>query len=197
MSSEQVKHPSAEAEKQKPFDRGVREMVSAITHRFTDRQKSESSNLQQAGDDKNDDDDNGVRIVTLAGTNTGATLRSEVDEKASLPHGVSLGDQPEDLTTYVNSNFQAINNSIMMGGSYNTNDPGVHVDILDYLDSKAGQKPGKHGKKGKKKEKESSKSDQQVTEKSDWDQYIIEMERKGGRKGYSKNIYVYAIIINI
>ncbi|KAF5477951.1 hypothetical protein F2P56_004554 [Juglans regia] len=164
MTSEQVKHSSAEGDqKQKPFDRGVREMVSAITHRFADLQKSGSSNKEQ-GDDQ---DDHGVSIVTLAGTNTGATLRSEMDEKASPPHGVSHGE-PEDLSTYVNSNFQAINNSIMMGGSYNTHDPGVHVDIKDYFDSK-GHKPDKHGKKGKRKEKESSESDQQITEHSDSD----------------------------
>ncbi|KAG2680594.1 hypothetical protein I3760_11G105600 [Carya illinoinensis] len=157
MTSEQVKHSSAEGEKRKPFDPAVREMVSAITHRFTDLQKS--GKLQQ-GDDQ---DDNGVRIVTLAGNNTGATLRSEMDEKASPLHGVSLGE-PEDLTTYVNSNFQAINNSIMMGGSYNTNDPGVHVDIVDYFDSKGQNPADKQGKKGKRKEKESSKTDQQVSE---------------------------------
>ncbi|XP_040987777.1 uncharacterized protein LOC121235494 [Juglans microcarpa x Juglans regia] len=165
MTSEQVKHSSAELgdQKQKPVGRGVRRMVAALTDRFVDLQKSGSSNKEQ-GDDQ---DDQGVRIVTLAGTNTGATLRSEMDEKASPPHGVSLGES-EDLRTYVNSNFQAINNSIMMGGSYNTHDPGVHVDILDYFDSK-GHKPDKHGKKGKRKEKESSKSDQQTTEHSDSD----------------------------
>ncbi|KAK9275291.1 hypothetical protein L1049_022553 [Liquidambar formosana] len=63
------------------------------------------------------------------------------------------------LRTYVNSNFQAINNSIMLGGSYSTNDPGVHMDISDFFEHN-GHKPDKHGKKGKKKEKETSKSDQ-------------------------------------
>ncbi|XP_040989031.1 uncharacterized protein LOC121236661 [Juglans microcarpa x Juglans regia] len=160
MSSESAKSSQAslaEGEKQKQLDRGLREMVSAITRRAADLHTSDSihHHLQQQ-DDNDQDDHHGVRIVTLAGTNTGATLRSEMDEKANPPHdGLSLGE-PETLSTYVNSNFQAINNSIMMGGSYGTNDPGVHLDISDYFDNK-GHSPDKHGKKGKKKDKKKDK----------------------------------------
>ncbi|KAJ4711758.1 Oxidoreductase [Melia azedarach] len=146
--------------KHKELDHEIRNMVNAITDHITDHHKPGSS-LHHHEDD---DDDRGVRIITLAGTNSGATMRSELDDKQN-PHGVSLGE-PEPLSTYVNSNFQAVNNSIMLGSSYNTNDPGVHLDITDVFEQ-LGQKPEKqHAKKGKKKDKESFKSDQH-SEKSD------------------------------
>ncbi|KAK6941549.1 hypothetical protein RJ641_026926 [Dillenia turbinata] len=103
------------------------------------------------------EDENGVRIITLAGSNIGASMRGELDEKAG-PHKVSLGE-PDALGAYVNSNFQAVNNSIMLGGSYSSNDPGVHMDISDLVEQ-GGIKPEKPGRKGKKKEKDNAKSDQ-------------------------------------
>jgi hypothetical protein len=156
MDSESVKPTqasSAEREKQKQLEREIKDMVSSITRRFSDIHKSGSTNLQE-----DDQDEHGVRVITLAGTNSGATMRSELDEKPTPADGLSVGE-PEPLSTYVNSNFQAINNSIMMGGSYDTNDPGVHVDISDFFDKK-GHKPDKKGhKKDKKKDKENLKSD--------------------------------------
>lgn len=135
---------SSEAEKQhKQLDREIREMVSAITHRVTDFHNHKSADA--------DDDDRGVRIITLAGNNNGATLRSELDQKSgqSLPGG----ETESALSTYVNSNFQAINNSMMLGGSYEANDPGVHLDISDFTE------PPHRRDKPKNKEKEASKND--------------------------------------
>lgn len=161
MDSESVKPTqasSAEREKHKQLEREIKDMVSSLTHRFSDIHKSGSTNLQEE-----DQDDHGVRVITLAGTNSGATMRSELDEKSSTPaDGFSVGE-PDPLSTYVNSNFQAINNSIMMGGSYSTNDPGVHVDISDFFDKKGHKPGGKHGKKDKKKDKENLKSDHTST----------------------------------
>ncbi|KAJ1402182.1 hypothetical protein SESBI_28281 [Sesbania bispinosa] len=149
MPSESVKS-SAEGEKHKQLDREIREMVSAITHRVTDFHKSGSTHHLE------NEDENDVRIITLAGTNDGATLRSELDEKS----GKSSHGEPEALSTYINSNFQAVNNSIMFGGSYQANDPGVHMDISDFTDPpQSHHKAEKHGKKGKKKEKEASISE--------------------------------------
>lgn len=154
MPSEPVKlsqSSSGEAEKHKQLDKEIREMVSAITHRVTDIHKSSGSGSAQ------DDEDGGVRIITLAGTNNGATLRSELDEKS----GQSLhGGEPEALSTYVNSNFQAVNNSMMLGGSYQANDPGVHLDVSEFTEPQGHREKGeKLGKKAKKKEKETTKSD--------------------------------------
>ncbi|KAF7803283.1 uncharacterized protein G2W53_042394 [Senna tora] len=148
---------SGEAEKHKQLDREIREMVSAITHRVTDFHKSSGSG--GSGQNLEDDEDGGVRVVTLAGTNNGATLRSELDGKLGQSRE---GVEAEALSTYVNSNFQAINNSMMLGGSYQANDPGVHLDVSEFTEPpQAGhrEKGEKQGKKGKKKEKENSKSD--------------------------------------
>ncbi|XP_061342686.1 uncharacterized protein LOC133288881 [Gastrolobium bilobum] len=163
MPSETVKpsqSPPGESEKHKSLDREIREMVSAITHRVSDFHKSGSTHHL---DQKNDiEDEHDVRIITLAGNNDGATLRSELlDDKSSAGNGFHHDGEPDEaLSTYVNSNFQAVNNSIMFGGSYHANDPGVHVDISDFAEPPH-YKAEKHWKKGKNKEKEATKSERQ------------------------------------
>ncbi|KAG6382845.1 hypothetical protein SASPL_152000 [Salvia splendens] len=122
-------------EKQKNLDQEVREMISTLTSRLGSIQRSHA----QA-----DDDEQGMRMITLAGTNLGATMRGDLDDKATAPQL-----EQEDSASYVvNSNFQAINNSIMLGGSYKTNDPGVHLDITDYVDHNDGDKKGKKSRRG-------------------------------------------------
>ncbi|XP_057956237.1 uncharacterized protein LOC131149632 [Malania oleifera] len=178
------------------LDREVRQMVSALTHRLADLQRgvlnhkpgaSDSGHrLQVDKDDGRDNpedddqgDDHGIRIITLAGSNTGAAMRGEYSsdelksDKTRLP-GRQMHDGDDALSTYVNSNFQAINNSIMLGGDYSTNDPGVHLDISDYFDDDRGHPHSPkhsrgHGKKAKSKDKESSssKTDKDFDHRSD------------------------------
>ncbi|CAI9089915.1 OLC1v1024567C1 [Oldenlandia corymbosa var. corymbosa] len=153
----------------KNLDLEIRDMISTLTNRLTNLQR-----LQKTMDHDNQEDlevDRGVRIITLAGNNVGATMRGEIEDKNATganPSQVPPLGEDETLSTYVNSNFQAINNSIMMGGSYTTQDPGVHMDISDYLDNKpslsssaASHPSHNHGKKEKKKHSGSSKSDHQ------------------------------------
>ncbi|KAI3453283.1 hypothetical protein Pfo_009946 [Paulownia fortunei] len=146
-----------DGEKPKSLDQEVRELISVLTNRLGSIQRSQKSGGSSTNNQE-DDDDQGVRIITLAGTNLGATMRGEMDEKPAGPQGLALPEQ-EDFATYVNSNFQAINNSIMLGGSYKTNDPGVHLDISDYYEQ---DDLPKHGKKGRRNMRRSSKSDDQV-----------------------------------
>jgi len=144
-------HPSpspSEGEKHRQLNKDIRDMVSGITHRATDFHKSGSTHRLEK------DDERGLSMVTLAGNNNGATMRSELDDKSGTH---SHGDEPEALSTYVNSNFQAINNSLMFGGSYHANDPGVHLDISDFS-TEPHHKEERHGKKGKKIEKKNSKA---------------------------------------
>ncbi|MED6155076.1 hypothetical protein PIB30_002286 [Stylosanthes scabra] len=165
--------PSSESAKpsnQQSLDREIREMVSAITNRVTDFHKSGSTQNHHHSP-THDDDDRGVRIITLAGTNDGATLKGELDDKSpgktsSHHHHHDHDVEAEPLSTYVNSNFQAINNSMMIGGSFHANDPGVHLDISDFTEP-IPPHHHKHGKKGKKKEKEGSKSDLHSSHHSD------------------------------
>ncbi|XP_027363832.1 uncharacterized protein LOC113871166 [Abrus precatorius] len=142
--------PSAEGEKHKELDRDIRNMVSAITHRVKDFHKSGPTHHLE------NDEEHGLSMITLAGNNNGATMKSALDEKSDT---TSHGDEPETLSTYVNSNFQAINNSVMLGGSYQANDPGVHLDISDFFTEhhQSHHIAELHGKKGNKKEKEAPK----------------------------------------
>lgn len=170
---------------QKQLDREIREMVSALINRLAQlqhnpdhvqkQQPAGSSHLHQQLAHESDDENHGVRIVTLAGSNTGAAMRGEVDDNNARAHGhhglghgelLSQNDHEEDgLSTYVNSNFQAINNSIMLGGSYSSNDPGVHLDISDFLQLPR-HTPHVGNSKHKRKEKETSRSDHQHSEPS-------------------------------
>ncbi|TYH40989.1 hypothetical protein ES332_D12G285600v1 [Gossypium tomentosum] len=88
----------------------------------------------------------------------GATMRSEVDEKSSSPHGISLGGEPDEWSTYVNKQFQAVNNSIMFESSYNANDPGVHLDVSDVPECEGKKSTDKH-RRGKKIENDSAKAE--------------------------------------
>ncbi|KAL3651063.1 hypothetical protein CASFOL_007466 [Castilleja foliolosa] len=147
MAPEPTKHhgsTSHDTEKQKPLDHEIKELISALTTRLgtirrPHKPTGSTSNHNNQDEDK-DEDETGVRIITLAGNNLGATMRgSDTDNK--LPLGVGPQDhlEQDDFSTYVNSNFQAINNSIMLGGSYRTNDPGVHLDISDYYEQNNGK----------------------------------------------------------
>uniref|UniRef100_A0A7N0UIP2 Uncharacterized protein n=1 Tax=Kalanchoe fedtschenkoi TaxID=63787 RepID=A0A7N0UIP2_KALFE len=171
-------------EKHKQLDREIRDMIAALTKRLAELQHihksgtgSASSHGNAHGDSSHhqlhhDDEQHGVRIITLAGSNQGATMHGEAtDDKSAVPEDA---DPYEALGTYVNSNFQAINNSIMIGGSYTSNDPGVHMDVSDVIDHQLdhhhGQKKNadeKNGKKMKKEEEENSKSEQHQSDKSD------------------------------
>ncbi|KAI9071117.1 hypothetical protein K1719_046925 [Acacia pycnantha] len=111
---------------------------------------SESSNLTPEGHYKEDDDDEGgAKIITLAGTNDGATLKSKVDNNKPAAGHHSGKPEEEELSTYVNSNFQAVNNSIMFSGSYQAHDPGVNVEISDFTEPAATIRPGSMGRRRK------------------------------------------------
>lgn len=160
----QPNHSPSEGEKHRQLNKDIRDMVSAITHRATDFHKSGSTHHHLEKDEEH-----GLSMVTLAGNNNGATMRSELDDKSS---NHSHGDEPEALSTFVNSNFQAINNSLMFGGSYQANDPGVHLDISDFSTEphqSHHHKEERHGKKGNKIEKKTSKPEDSSSSSSDSD----------------------------
>ncbi|KAK4372587.1 hypothetical protein RND71_007971 [Anisodus tanguticus] len=135
-------------EKQKQADNDIKDMISSLTKRLAGLQRVHKAAAGDSGQG-DDEDEHGTRIITLAGTNLGASMRGVMDEKPAGLEGVSPGED-EALKTYVNSNFQSINNSIMLGGSYCTNDPGVHLDISDYVDEQVPTPQGNGNKRGKK-----------------------------------------------
>ncbi|TKY75161.1 proline-rich receptor protein kinase PERK1 [Spatholobus suberectus] len=74
-------------------------------------------------------DDKTVSVVTLAGDNRGVTMRVAGSHPTRpKPEGRSASNEKDEAgRTYVNSNIQSINNSIMSHGSINGRDPGVRV----------------------------------------------------------------------
>ncbi|XP_052171597.1 uncharacterized protein LOC127787574 [Diospyros lotus] len=153
-----------DARTQKQLDYGIREMISSLTRRLSDLHGNRGGHDQPLSAD----DELGVRVVTLAGTNTGASMRGELDDKSSLQLGGGEGEEEEVPGTYVNSNFQSINNSIMLAGNYSANNPGVHLNISEEVEPQHGQMKHPHkANKGHKKDKDSSKSDQYYSQTSD------------------------------
>lgn len=152
-----------EGENQKQMlDRETRDMISAINRRLQPLHKlHRGGDASHNDDDDETDDDHGVRVITLAGSNVGATMRSELD---GLDGDVDDGSEDDPFSALVNSNFQAINNSLMIDGSYSTNDPGVHLEICDKREAKMEEVKQKRGKKkeggAKNKGSKSSKSEQ-------------------------------------
>ncbi|XVF83188.1 hypothetical protein PTKIN_Ptkin16aG0114000 [Pterospermum kingtungense] len=138
-TSKPEQYSTGEGGKHRQLDREIKDMVSAITHPLSVLHKPGSTHLED------DDDEQGVRIIALTGNNAGATMRSELDEKS---YGISLGEAEAAaiLSTYVNSNSQSVNNSIMLSSSYNTNDPGVHLDVYEHEGQKPVDKPSRTGK---------------------------------------------------
>ncbi|KAK7409966.1 hypothetical protein VNO78_00402 [Psophocarpus tetragonolobus] len=80
-------------------------------------------------------DDKTVSVVTLAGDNRGVTMHVAGSHSTRpKPEGT---EKDEAGKTYVNSNIQSINNSIMSHGSINGRDPGVRL----ILPQPSSQKP--------------------------------------------------------
>lgn len=186
-----------DTENQKSLDQEVREMISTLTTRLGSIQRSQKpgSSSTQTQDNSNEDDQ-GVRIITLAGTNLGATMRGETtdDKTSGGPQGSPDLPEHEDFATYVNSNFQAINNSIMFGGSYTTNDPGVHLDITDYM-GREEDVVKNNGKKVRRNNKRGSYKSDNLIEGSD--KNTSDGERSwDDDQGRSIYIYIYQLIIN-
>ncbi|KAJ4981805.1 hypothetical protein NE237_032642 [Protea cynaroides] len=76
-------------------------------------------------------DDDVAEVIALAGSNTRTTMQTRSNETSQPYNQLPWGEQ--EMSACVNSNFQAISNSLMMSGSYNSSDPSVQMDINDYI----------------------------------------------------------------
>ncbi|ERN08150.1 uncharacterized protein LOC110007460 [Amborella trichopoda] len=135
----QKPNPSSE-DTQKRLEREIRDIVSVLTHRLLDFPASSM-------------DDPAAGIITLAGCNTGASLKADIDGLNANHFGLS-SDGEEVMRACANSNFQAVNNSIMFGASCSAKNPGVHMVITTLDDSGHWSDDGS----GKKEEKKMHKS---------------------------------------
>jgi hypothetical protein len=82
-------------------------------------------------------------IITLAGENNGAAMEAADAEDLVVVEAAGGGDHDGDddgedeeveVSAYTNSNYQAVNNSVLVAGSCAVRDPGVHVVIVEHVD---------------------------------------------------------------
>ncbi|KFK40506.1 hypothetical protein AALP_AA2G004700 [Arabis alpina] len=137
-----------EAEKKKHtrdrhFEHELKNMIRSLNRKGAE--KAGPSQYEQEGKEEEED---GIRVITISGSNIGATMKTELDNN----HGDRKGEHELEFlsTYYVNSNFQAVNNSIMIGANYETHDPGVHLEISDDVEEKPSMKVPARGSRGKK-----------------------------------------------
>ncbi|CAM0908090.1 unnamed protein product [Alopecurus aequalis] len=76
-------------------------------------------------------------IITLAGENNGAAMEAaDAEDLVVVEAGGEEEEEEEEVevTAYTNSNYQAVNNSVLVAGSCAVRDPGVHVVIVEHVD---------------------------------------------------------------
>ncbi|GJU36231.1 hypothetical protein Tco_1184585, partial [Tanacetum coccineum] len=153
-------HQLGEKQQKQQLDREIRDMMSTLTRHLAHLQKkptegASASNIHDH-DHEEEDDHGGFGVITMAGSNEGATMRGELGSMSMESHKFGMKERNEQslppLRTYLNSNFQGVNNSIMVGGGYHSNDPGIHLDVEDHYEQKQGEAGlRRHGRKGKQK----------------------------------------------
>lgn len=160
---------ASHAKSQRSSEHGINDMISKLTDRLVSLGQGTSEHNHHAHHDA----DEGVRIITLAGENKGAAMKATGLDELVDTEGMIYDDEHL-MSAYTNSNYQAVNNSIMLEGSYSAEDPGVHIIISDNLDddsssdesdsdsdsdSEESDDEDKKEKKEKKKKKESKKKE--------------------------------------
>ncbi|KAF6998598.1 hypothetical protein CFC21_014708 [Triticum aestivum] len=82
-------------------------------------------------------DEGKTTVITLAGENNGAAMDAEdlvVVEAGGEGDEEEGEDEEVHVAAYTNSNYQAVNNSVLLAGSCAVRDPGVHVVIVEHVD---------------------------------------------------------------
>ncbi|XP_020591393.1 uncharacterized protein LOC110032191 [Phalaenopsis equestris] len=125
--------------------------------------------LTGLGKTRNGDSDDALGIITVAGTNKGAVMKMEGPEAAIDQISAAVNRNGREGTEAIaNSNYQSMNNSIVIGGSCGAEDPGVHLLVQDYVEGDEGDdehhEAKSEEKKKKKKKKETSEEEKQHAE---------------------------------
>lgn len=175
---------NADEHNHRKIDHELRDMISTLTHHLTGLGKDGGGGSTG---------DRSLGMVMLAGSNKGAVMKADLlDEAAEYGtdhhhHGSEKkGVDESKLSAYANSNYQAVNNSIMIDGKCEAEDPGVHIEIVDCFQGpeeeeddddedehekdekkKKEKKKDEKKEKKKKKEKDGSDDDEKRTERKD------------------------------
>ncbi|KAK1303267.1 hypothetical protein QJS10_CPB11g00615 [Acorus calamus] len=150
----------------------IRDTVTALTRRLSDLQSMTKGH---------EESDRGMKVITLAGSNMGATMRANLDEISEGDGGIYADDETT-LSAYANSNYQAVNNSIVLDGSCDAEDPGVHIVITDYASTNdhGFHEVEKEHKKEKKKDKEKEKEKEKEKKKGSVKEEEVYHDKKMG-----------------
>ncbi|KAL1546145.1 vegetative cell wall protein gp1-like [Salvia divinorum] len=105
-----------------------------------------------------DSEDLGMRVITIAGENRGALMEITSSNKKKHPRGTAYtlandttGDHKDrnpvaqsqpPMATFLNSNVQGVNNSIVFNSSCHHNDPGIHLSLVRKLNASRGNHHG-------------------------------------------------------
>ncbi|KAG6475035.1 hypothetical protein ZIOFF_064252 [Zingiber officinale] len=108
--------------RQRQVQAEIRDMLSTLTGRLAALGRSITRSDGGGGAE------HGFGIITLAGENNGAIMKAEMEELMDVQGGTF--DDDNGMLTYANSNYQAVNNSIILGGSTIADDPGVHNGLV-------------------------------------------------------------------
>ncbi|CAL9163972.1 UPF0329 protein ECU05_1680/ECU11_0050-like [Musa acuminata AAA Group] len=178
---------SSEEPRQRRVQQEIRDMISTLTDRLTALGRSvprSDAKGQEAGDAYP-----GLGVITMAGDNKGASMKADMEELGDAHGGLYSDDGG--MCTYTNSNYQAVNNSILLGGSCAAKDPGVHVVISEYVeeDDDDDDEEERHRKKEKKKKKkeEKEKKKKEKKKKKDKHEDRVEEEEERQEKEKKKN----------
>ncbi|CAL9076328.1 unnamed protein product [Musa acuminata var. zebrina] len=180
---------SSEEPRQRRVQQEIRDMISTLTDRLTALGRSvprSDAKGQEAGDAYP-----GLGVITMAGDNKGASMKADMEELGDAHGGLYSDDGG--MCTYTNSNYQAVNNSILLGGSCAAKDPGVHVVISEYVeedddeddDDDDDDEEERHRNKEKKKKKKEEKEKKKKEKKKKKDKHedrVVEEERQEKEK---------------
>ena len=109
---------------------GASEVDAAVTN-LNDHLATALSGGEDAGSGK-------TTIITLTGENNGAAMEAaDAEDLVVVEAGGGDHDEEDEeveVSAYTNSNYQAVNNSVLVAGSCAVRDPGVHVVIVEHVD---------------------------------------------------------------
>ncbi|XP_034709789.1 mucin-2-like [Vitis riparia] len=102
---------------------------SVLDYEKIEKTKDMESKDHEGNHKKAHSKDNSMKITTIAGDNKGAIMELNPASKKHDPQGNSntMATPSPLLNIFMNSNVQAVNNSILVNASCTNHEPGVHV----------------------------------------------------------------------
>ncbi|KAJ8506078.1 hypothetical protein OPV22_006964 [Ensete ventricosum] len=125
--------------RQRNMQQEVRDMISTLTNRLMLLGRSTARSDAKSQEEAGDAADPGLRVITLAGDNKGASMKADMEDLMDTDGGVY--DDDSGMCTHANSNFQAVNNSILLGGSCSAEDPGKASSLREGNGRGGGHQP--------------------------------------------------------